>query len=344
MKFISLLLLLLSPLSLAESIEALTAKAQNDDIEAQVQLANQYLNGEETPPSRGDAIYWFEQAANNGSAEAIAQLASLHLQGDNKNTKEAIYWLTQLAVAGNVKAQLNLGKVYENMPHSPETLDLAEIWYRTASPQSEEAEQAYARVLEKKFNAQRAKQVSSIGQLEVAFDDSSIQLSPIAKSKSSSNKRSNDIIYSLIGVSTVLFILAIWLVRKVSKLKAHSTLSHKDLSSEKRQLESQLKDKNNLLKQQKKQLETLYKQFKKIQSAQSPNPQRRHAEPSASEQKLSLACALFGFKVGAIPAEKEIKVRYKQLCKIYHPDLKGSDEEMKRLNSALKIILTSVNR
>jgi len=37
-------------------------------------------------------------------------------------------------------------------------------------------------------------------------------------------------------------------------------------------------------------------------------------------------------------------VRYKQLCKIYHPDLKGSDEEMKRLNSALKIILTSVNR
>lgn len=344
MKFISLLLLLLSPITLADSVEALTSKAQSNDIEAQLQLANQYLNGEGVQPSQEDAIYWLEQAANNGSNQAIARLASLYLQPDNNNAHEATYWLTQLAVAGNVEAQLNLGKVYESMAHSPDTLSLAEIRYRTASPQSEDAEQAYARVLEKKFNARRAKLVSSIDQLQVAFDDSSIQLSPVAKSKSSANQRSYNIIYSLLGLSAVLVVITISLGRKVRKLKAHSTLSHNDLSSEKRKLETQIKDQNNRLKQQKKQLETLYRQFKKLQSSQGHNTPKRRSEPPAAEQKLSLACALFGFKVEAIPTEKEIKVRYKQLCKIYHPDLKGSDEEMKRLNSALKIILSRVNK
>ncbi|MCG9597306.1 J domain-containing protein [Vibrio sp. Isolate25] len=344
MKFISLLLLMLSPITLAESIEVLTNKAQSNDVEAQIQLANQYLNGEDVQPSQEDALYWLEQAANNGSTEAAVQLASLYLQNETKDTQEAIYWLTKLAVSGNTQAQFNLGKVYENMPDSPENLDLAEVWYRTASSANEEAEQAYARVLEKKFNAQRAKQVSSIGQLDVAFDNSTIELSPVAKSKSRASNRSNDIIYALMIISGALSVLAFWLGRKVRKLKAYSKLSHDDLSGEKRKLESKLKDKDNLLRQQKKQLETLYRQFKKMQSSQAQHIPKHKSDTLVTEQKLSLACALFGFKVEAIPAEKDIKVRYKQLCKIYHPDLKGSDEEMKRLNNALKVILANVNR
>ncbi|MDN3683394.1 DnaJ domain-containing protein [Vibrio sinaloensis] len=58
---------------------------------------------------------------------------------------------------------------------------------------------------------------------------------------------------------------------------------------------------------------------------------------------MALACALFGYKPGAIPDNKQIKVRYKQLCKIYHPDLNGNEEDMKRLNAALKVILANVN-
>ncbi|MEF1291946.1 DnaJ domain-containing protein, partial [Vibrio sp. M260118] len=59
---------------------------------------------------------------------------------------------------------------------------------------------------------------------------------------------------------------------------------------------------------------------------------------------ITLACALFGFNPSKIPDEKQIKARYKQLCKVYHPDLKGSEEEMKRLNQALKVILAHVNK
>lgn len=49
-----------------------------------------------------------------------------------------------------------------------------------------------------------------------------------------------------------------------------------------------------------------------------------------------MAYALMGFHQNQRPDVKMIKLRYKQLSKIYHPDLHGSEEEMKRLNSAVK--------
>ncbi|MGT0150176.1 DnaJ domain-containing protein [Vibrio metschnikovii] len=59
---------------------------------------------------------------------------------------------------------------------------------------------------------------------------------------------------------------------------------------------------------------------------------------SPTRPDFSLACALLGFHPHRLPDEKIIKQRYKQLSKIYHPDLQGSEEEMKRLNGAMKII------
>lgn len=60
-------------------------------------------------------------------------------------------------------------------------------------------------------------------------------------------------------------------------------------------------------------------------------------------QQFALACAMFGFHPDQLPDERSIKLRYKQLSKIYHPDMKGSEEEMKRLNSSLKLIIKQVN-
>ncbi|CSC93275.1 DnaJ domain [Vibrio cholerae] len=57
-----------------------------------------------------------------------------------------------------------------------------------------------------------------------------------------------------------------------------------------------------------------------------------------------MAYALMGFHQNQRPDVKMIKLRYKQLSKIYHPDLHGSEEEMKRLNSAVKIVIDSVNK
>ncbi|WP_407702388.1 DnaJ domain-containing protein [Vibrio algarum] len=51
-----------------------------------------------------------------------------------------------------------------------------------------------------------------------------------------------------------------------------------------------------------------------------------------------MACAVLGYNPSRLPSEKEIKLRYKKLCRVYHPDANGSDEEMKRLNGAVKVI------
>ncbi|MDN3610176.1 hypothetical protein ACODM8_09030 [Vibrio ostreicida] len=323
------------------------SKAQNDDVQAQIQLANQYLNEKNNPAAIEEALYWFEKAANQGNVNATAQLVTLYLNNGKPsyNQQEGLYWLTRFALTGSPQAQLNLGKVLESLSEPSNHLDFAEVWYRIASDQSEEAQRAYASVLEKKFNAQRAKQVSSVGQLDMVFDDSTIELSPIAKSKAGPRKRANNVIYWLLISSIVLLILMFWMARTLRRLKADTKLSQNDLASDKRRLESQLKEKNVLLKQQKKQLETLYRQFKKIQGSHTTsNSKTQQPTAAAVDQNLSHACSLFGFKIETIPAEKQIKVRYKQLCKIYHPDLKGSDEEMKRLNRALKIIITHVQR
>ncbi|MBU2897744.1 J domain-containing protein [Vibrio hepatarius] len=343
MKFVSFSLLLFCFLSMAESIDALTAKAQNNDVQAQVQLAEQFLTTS-SPTSRVDALYWLEQAANNGSSQAAARLATLYLEegASKRDIQEAIYWLTRLALEGSTDAQINLGKVYESLPQFPKTLDLAEVWYRTASAGNPQAEEAYSSVLEKKFNAQRAKQISSIEQLEIQFDDLSLKLDPIAKKVLGSSVNNDSLIYVLLGFSTLLIMVIVWYHLKMRNLSLQSGTSETDFGLEKSQLKSKINDKNQQLKQQKKQLETLYRQFKKIQSSQHHSTTKPTAVP-AKDQKLSLACALFGFQINAIPDEKNIKIRYKQLCKIYHPDLKGSDDEMKRLNGALRIILHHVS-
>ncbi|CAM3625396.1 tetratricopeptide repeat protein [Vibrio aquimaris] len=346
MKFVSLSLLLFCSFCMAESIDALTAKAQNNDVEAQILLAEQYLTTS-SPTSRVDALYWFEQAANNGSSQAAARLASLYLEdgASKRDIQEAIYWLTRLALEGSIDAQINLGKVYESLPQLPKTLDLAEVWYRTASAGNEKAEEAYSGVLEKKFNAQRAKQISSIEQLEIQFDDLSLKIDPIAKKVLGSSVNNDSLIYALLSFSIILLMIIIWYHLKLRNFSTQSSTLEKDSDYEKRELQKKLAEKSHQLKQQKKQLETLYRQFKKIQSSSSPQQAKARLSPTAPEkdQKLSLACALFGFKINSIPSEKNIKIRYKQLCKIYHPDLKGSDEEMKRLNGALRIILHHVN-
>ncbi|MBO0237122.1 DnaJ domain-containing protein, partial [Vibrio parahaemolyticus] len=39
-----------------------------------------------------------------------------------------------------------------------------------------------------------------------------------------------------------------------------------------------------------------------------------------------------------------IKLRYRQLSKLYHPDTRGSEEEMKRLNHAFKLVSQNVTK
>lgn len=62
----------------------------------------------------------------------------------------------------------------------------------------------------------------------------------------------------------------------------------------------------------------------------------------ASRSKLSEAKEFFGFTDSITPNKDEIKRKYKELARIYHPDLNGGDEEkMKMLNEYRDILMQS---
>lgn len=311
-------------------IAELLRKANNNDAEAQYQLALRYQSGDGTPQNLSEAFYWFQQSSERRQPQAMHQLAKMYLrgQGTEINTAEGIYWLTKLATQGDAKAQFDLGKQYQALKNALTSQQMAEIWFRTAAESLPEAEQAYTQILQDKFNQQRAKQVSAIDQLDNEATDQQ-ETSP-APSRLDLDKL--NWVYVVILASIALLMLMTSLYQRQKRHKKETNAL--DQLTEQQQLEQKLADNIAVIKKQKRQLEVLYQELKRSQKNQANSNQ---------DQKFQLACAVFGYHPSQVPDEKAIKVRYKQLSKIYHPDMKGSDEEMKRLNGALKTILNKVN-
>ncbi len=320
--FICFVALISSLAAHSESIDQLLQQANQNDPQAQFQVAMAYQSG--TDKSLKEAFYWLRQAAENEHPQAIMQLAQNYLTGTGteKDTTQAVYWLSKIAIEGNATAQYQLGELYQGLEQPLSSRDMAEMWFRLSANKVPEAEEAYSKILEERFNQRRAKQVSAIEQLNTIIDDQ------IDNPKNSELQESQQLDQDFILITIITLIL-------LAVFSSYKTLQNKKrlFSQSEKHSQQQIIDHTVTIKKQKRQLETLYKELKRYQKQQSS---------SANNQKYQLACALFGYSPQQVPNEKEIKVRYKQLCKIYHPDMKGSDEEMKRLNIALKTLLENV--
>ncbi|MFZ3407276.1 hypothetical protein [Vibrio chagasii] len=342
------LVLLLSSLAHAANYSEGRSAADSSpkDSASQYQLAQAYELGIGVSKNIDDAFYWYSQSAENGNADAQFRLAELYLAGTGgePDNKLALEWFIKAALYGNKRAILEIAKIYESSPEhellSP--LDAAQLWYEAALPNNPDAEDGYNRVLEAQFNQQRAKQISSIEQLDESIgseiDNSQgasqqIQSNQVQSNLSSSNLFSSNLSGSdyMIGAALALLIVIVSISATLVISRKREILKSSDLGTQKQALEAQLSEKNRAIKQQKRQLQTMFNELKKQKGQKSSN-------------NLQLACALFGYTPSSIPNQKSIKVRYKQLSKIYHPDGQGCDEEMKRLNSALKTILQSVTK
>lgn len=336
---ITLLFCLLSAQSFAEitqqELTQLQEKANQGNSEDEFRLAQAYLN-EPSIKNEEEAFYWFSQAAEQGHQQAQLQTADMLVngQGTQKDINAAALWYTQLAIEGNHQAAFNLGELYEQETESFDALDQAELWYRLASSELPQAQQAYERVLQAQFNQRRSQQVSSFKALDEQYSEqattqltnsSSVTTSKTTQPAFQANQQSKTSQNLIIGLAIVITLLLGITGFLVAKLRKNNQTKTEDINRE------QIKLKDIQLKQQKHQIATLYKELKKRQS-------------SKSNHNLQLACAVFGYKISAIPEQKKIKIRYKQLSKIYHPDGQGSDEEMKRLNAALKTILQNVTK
>ncbi|MEZ8355941.1 hypothetical protein AB6C56_08980 [Vibrio splendidus] len=320
------------------SLAPQSQESQPQDPVSQYQLAQAYESGVDVPVSTSDALYWYTQSAENGNPNAQFRLGEWYLAGTGveQSNKLALEWFIKAALHGNQRAPIEVAKIYESSLEKDllQPLDAAQLWYEAALKDNLDAEDGYNRVLEAQFNQQRAKQISSIEQLNDNVSAEANQPSTFPSALTSrdqatrSNLTSSD--YMMGAVLAVLIaIVSISATLVISRKR--QGLKSGELNQQQQTLEAQLSAKDFTIKQQKRQLQTIYNELKKQKNNKSLN-------------NFQVACALFGYTPSSIPDQKSIKIRYKQLSKIYHPDGHGCDEEMKRLNNALKTILQNVTK
>ncbi|TMX66125.1 J domain-containing protein [Vibrio rotiferianus] len=296
--------------------------------EAQFDLAQQ-LALKPNPDSPSDVRYWLEQAARQSYIPAQKQLAEDYARGltGNVDFTQATYWFTSVALNDPTDRGFLLADFVQHHQNRITTEDLLEAWYQLAALKNPQAEEAYNQFLEERFNQLRAKQVSEIVELDKTATHEEAQ--DIAAFEQEQKAETTNIWYAsgALGLSVLIGGFAFGYRRHNKKVEAN--IAHE--ASQSLQLETQVKELQFANKQLKRQLEKVFKEFKKIKG-QSDN------------QKLAIASATFGYTPQRIPDSKAVKLRYRQLSKLYHPDSRGSEDEMKRLNQAFKIISQNVTK
>ena len=99
----------------AETLQALTQRAQSGDAQAQYLLAESYYRGEGVKRDYRTALKWYRQAADNGDADAQYQLGYLHQHGPDlvkKDDRQAFEWYLKAAEQGHVSAQTKVSLMY----------------------------------------------------------------------------------------------------------------------------------------------------------------------------------------------------------------------------------------
>ena len=108
-------LFMVTPTLAAESLQTLLQQARSGDEQAQYQLAETYYWGEGAPRDYRKALKWYQQAAENGYADAQYQLGYLHQHGPdlvNKDDSLAFEWYLKAAKQGHVSAQTKVSLMY----------------------------------------------------------------------------------------------------------------------------------------------------------------------------------------------------------------------------------------
>jgi len=117
----------------------LLAKARADDVDAQVKLGIFYARAK--PPNYQEALKWFRQASDRGSAAGAANVGQIYAAGDGvaKDPSEAAKWYRLGADRGDGTAQTKLGQLYEQGLGMPQDFAEAVKWYRAAADQKNAA-------------------------------------------------------------------------------------------------------------------------------------------------------------------------------------------------------------
>ena len=311
---------------LSSCLSSLVFASQSpSSAEEQFKLAQQLaVKPDSTSPA--EIRYWLEQSANQGYLPAQKQLAEDYTQGLTGlvSYPQASYWLSSIALSDPTDSGYALASFLEKHQKNITTDDLIEAWYQLSAKQNKDAETAYNHFLEQRFNQLRAKQVSAIVELDQRTAEAQLMQSDDINQAKGLNVEPV-LAFGICGV----MLSAGWFGYRKQQQKRK--LQWVDEENRTRQLDVQVKELEFTNKQLKRQLEKVFREFKKVKSESAPHD-------------LTMACAVFGYTPNSIPQAQAVKLRYRQLSKLYHPDAQGSEAEMKRLNQAFRIITQNVTK
>ncbi|WP_117234709.1 hypothetical protein [Vibrio maerlii] len=272
--------------------------------------------------------------AENGDQAAQLELAkNLSKKPDHFDT--SIYWYIQAVTSDQAhlrqQASLELAQLLETSNQNLSSLSVAKSLY--SSLDSEYQSEALARIEQQEFDQLRRRQLEALdAQEDIALDDH------ISNSQQP-NELPKDDSWFLITLFVLLICALIGALIYYKRLNVPSS-TKQDSPAQSKEAPSPTEQKEIIRKQQK-QLKKLFNEIQRLQK-EAKQPVKPAPQPASKHNsQLELACALFGFDPSKIPNQTDIKRRYKQLGKIYHPDTLGSSAEMQRLNHALKVILNT---
>ncbi len=105
--------------------------AEQGDADGQFILGFSYGEGEGVPQDDTEAVRWFRLAADQGFADAQNRLGRKYANGQGvpQDDAEAVRWFRLAAEQGDADGQFNLGDMYENGIGVPQDYVQAHMWY-----------------------------------------------------------------------------------------------------------------------------------------------------------------------------------------------------------------------
>jgi TPR repeat protein len=98
-----------------DKISSLVEKAKRGDTQAQLELADNYLDGEFVEQNKEEAMKWYTEAAKRGDCQAQLELAGIYEDREDtvENIKLSLYWYKKASDSGFAPAQYSLASLYE---------------------------------------------------------------------------------------------------------------------------------------------------------------------------------------------------------------------------------------
>lgn len=124
---------------ISDEMKTLLNEARTGDPKAQYNLAVHYALGEELEQDLQKARYWYQRAADSDFAPGWYGLGYMHKAGEGGpvDYTQAISCFQKAAEGDFAHAQFVLALALEDDRHTPQDMEKALYWYRSAAAQRE---------------------------------------------------------------------------------------------------------------------------------------------------------------------------------------------------------------